>query len=179
MINKKFVWKLIYIYILGYEVDFGHLEALNLINAEKYSEKCTGYIATGVMLNERNSDPELLEMVINSIQTDLRCGNEVYESLALSTIANIGAVEFAKALGPAVQRLAFAEDYRPSYFIQKKACLCLYSFFKRNRDIFNREIWADAFENELLVQKNYGLLLSACGLIYGTLISKGVEGFDG
>lgn len=55
----------------------------------------------------------------------------------------------------------------------------MYSFFKRNRDIFNREVWADAFENELLVQKNYGLLLSACGLIYGTLISKGVEGFEG
>jgi AP-2 complex subunit alpha len=179
MINKKFVWKLIYIYILGYEVDFGHLEALNLINAAKYSEKCTGYIATGIMLNEMNADPELLEMVINSIQTDLRCGNEVYESLALSTIANIGASEFANSLGPAVQRLAFAEDYRPSYFIQKKACLCLYSFFKRNREVFNREVWADAFENELLTQKNYGLLLSACGLVHGTLISMGVDGFEG
>lgn len=179
MINKKFVWKLIYIYILGYEVDFGHLEALNLINAAKYSEKCTGYIATGIMLNEMNVDSELLEMVINSIQTDLRCGNEVFESLALSTVANIGAKEFAKSLGPAVQRLAFAEDYKPSYFIQKKACLCLYSFFKRNRDIFKREVWADAFENELLIQKNYGLLLSACALIHGTLITMGTEGFEG
>ena len=37
--KKKHVWKLIYIFILGYEVDFGHLEALNLINAPKYSEK--------------------------------------------------------------------------------------------------------------------------------------------
>lgn len=98
MINKKFVWKLIYIYILGYEVDFGHLEALNLINASKYSEKCTGYIATGIMLNEMNADPELLEMVVHSIQTDLTCGNEVYESLALSTMANIGAKEFARSL---------------------------------------------------------------------------------
>lgn len=177
--KKKFVWKLIYIFILGYEVDFGHLEALNLINTSKYSEKCTGYIATGIMLNENNSDPELLEMVINSIQTDLRCGNEVYESLALSTIANIGAKEFANTLGPAVQRLAFAEDYRPSYFIQKKACLCLYAFFKRNRDVFNREVWAEALENELLTQKNYGLLLSACGLIHGTLITMGTEGFEG
>lgn len=119
--KKKYVWKLIYIYILGYDVDFGHLEALNLINASKYSEKCTGYIATGIMLNERNADPELLEMVINSIQTDLKCGNEVYESLALSTIANIGALEFVNALNQPVQRLAFAENYKPSYFIQKKA----------------------------------------------------------
>ena len=119
--KKKYVWKLIYIFILGYEVDFGHLEALNLINNAKYSEKCTGYIATGIMLNENNTDPELLEMVMNSIQTDLKCGNEVYESLALSTIANIGAAEFAEYLHKPVQRLAFAENYKPSYFIQKKA----------------------------------------------------------
>lgn len=179
MKNKKLVWKLIYTYILGYEVDFGHLEALNLINASKYSEKCTGYIATGIMLNEMNADSDLLEMVINSIRTDLSCGNEVYESLALSTVANIGATEFVRALGPSVQRLAFSEDYKPSYFIQKKACLCLYSFFKKNHEIYNREIWADAYQNELLVQKNYGVLLSACGLIHGTLVSMGTEGFEG
>ena len=41
-------------HILGYEVDFGHEEALNLINAMKFSEKCTGYIATGIMLNEKS-----------------------------------------------------------------------------------------------------------------------------
>eukprot|EP00344_Euplotes_crassus_P006269 CAMPEP_0197013496 /NCGR_PEP_ID=MMETSP1380-20130617/66542_1 /TAXON_ID=5936 /ORGANISM="Euplotes crassus, Strain CT5" /LENGTH=962 /DNA_ID=CAMNT_0042437789 /DNA_START=144 /DNA_END=3032 /DNA_ORIENTATION=+ len=179
MKNKKHVWKLIYTYILGYEVDFGHLEALNLINASKYSEKCTGYIATGIMLNEMNADPELLEMVINSIKTDLTCGNEVYESLALSTIANIGATEFARSLGSSVQRLAFCEDYKPSYFIQKKACLCLYSFFKKNKEIFNREVWASAFDNELLTQKNYGVLLSACGLIHGVLVTMGTEGFEG
>ena len=177
--KKKHVWKLIYIFILGYEVDFGHLEALNLINAPKYSEKWTGYIATGIMLNEMNANSELLEMVINSIQTDLKWGNEVYESLALSTIANIGAKEFAKSLNYEVQRLAFAEDYRPSYFIQKKAWLCLYSFFKRNKDIFNKEVWAEAFQNELLIQKNYGLLLSAWGLIYGVLTSMGSSGFEG
>jgi AP-2 complex subunit alpha len=87
--KKKYVWKLVYMYILGYEVEFGHLEALNLINAAKYSEKCTGYIAVGILLNENNSSTEL-EIVINSIKADLLSGNEVYESLALATVANIG-----------------------------------------------------------------------------------------
>ena len=41
-------------HILGYDVDFGHEEALNLINAAKFTEKCTGYIATGIMLNEKS-----------------------------------------------------------------------------------------------------------------------------
>jgi hypothetical protein len=37
------VWKLLYIFMLGYEVDFGHMEALSLISCDKYAEKqvCT------------------------------------------------------------------------------------------------------------------------------------------
>ena len=38
-------------YILGYEIDIGNFEAANLINAAKFSEKYTGYIATGNTIN--------------------------------------------------------------------------------------------------------------------------------
>jgi len=31
----------------------------------------------------------------------------------------------------------------------------------------------------LLNQKNYGLLLSACALIHGTIVATGREGFEG
>ena len=44
--RKKYVWKLLYIHILGYEVDFGFQEAAGLINSSDYSEKYTGYIAS-------------------------------------------------------------------------------------------------------------------------------------
>ena len=44
-------------------------------------------------------------------------GNEVYESLALATVANIGCKEFSDGLHVQVQKLAFAEDFRPSYYI--------------------------------------------------------------
>lgn len=37
--KKKYVSKLLYIYLLGYEIDFGHVEAVNLITSNKYSEK--------------------------------------------------------------------------------------------------------------------------------------------
>jgi len=92
--KKKYVWKLIYMHILGYDVDFGHDESLNLINAGKFSEKCTGYIATGIMLNEK-SDPLLFERVLNAIKVDLTCGNEICEALALSTVGNIGSQDLA------------------------------------------------------------------------------------
>lgn len=37
--KKKYVWKLIYMYMLGYEVDFGYMEAINLVASHKYTEK--------------------------------------------------------------------------------------------------------------------------------------------
>lgn len=33
--KKKYVWKLLYIYMLGYDVEFGHKQACDLIPAQK------------------------------------------------------------------------------------------------------------------------------------------------
>lgn len=33
--RKKYVWKLLYIYMLGYDVEFGHKQACDLIPATK------------------------------------------------------------------------------------------------------------------------------------------------
>lgn len=52
--RKKYVLKLLYIYMLGYNVDFGHTEALKLISSTSYGEKQAGYMTTSVILNERN-----------------------------------------------------------------------------------------------------------------------------
>ena len=35
----RYVAKVIFTYILGYKVDIGHMEAVNLISSSKYSEK--------------------------------------------------------------------------------------------------------------------------------------------
>ena len=37
--KKKYVAKLLFIFLLGHEVDFGHLEAVNLLTSLTYSEK--------------------------------------------------------------------------------------------------------------------------------------------
>ena len=66
--RKKYVWKILYMYMLGYEVDFGHMEAVNLISSPKYSEKSVGYAWCALMLREGD---ELLRLIINSIRSDL------------------------------------------------------------------------------------------------------------
>ena len=37
--KKKYVWKLLYSFMLGYDIDFGHIQAINLCSSPKYSEK--------------------------------------------------------------------------------------------------------------------------------------------
>ena len=37
--KKKYLAKVVFTYILGYKVDVGHMEAVNLISSPKYSEK--------------------------------------------------------------------------------------------------------------------------------------------
>lgn len=100
--KKKYVCKLLYIYILGWNVDFGHLEAVNLISASKYSEKQIGYLAVTLFLHEQH---ELLHLVVNSIRKDLLGNNELYNCLALHAIANVGGKEMGEALSGDVHRL--------------------------------------------------------------------------
>jgi AP-2 complex subunit alpha len=92
----------LYIYILGWNVDFGHLEAVNLISANKYSEKQIGYLAMTLFLHEEH---ELLHLVVNSIRKDLTDHNELFNCLALHAIANVGGREMGEALSGEVHRL--------------------------------------------------------------------------
>jgi len=83
-------------------VDFGHLEAVNLVSATKYSEKQIGYLAVTLFLNEKH---DFLHLVVNSIKKDLLDNNELNNCLALHAIANVGGREMGEALSPDVHRL--------------------------------------------------------------------------
>lgn len=119
--KKKYLAKVIFTYILGYKVDVGHMEAVNLISSSKYSEKqivsrflthisyeslvlnrFQGYLAITLLMHENS---ELIRLVINSIRKDLDDNNEVNNCLALNAIANIGGKEMAESLGADVHRL--------------------------------------------------------------------------
>ena len=79
--KKKYVWKLLYMYILGYEIDVGQMDAAFLINCAKFGEKYTGYIACSILINEEES--QVFQTIANSIRADLASGNEVFQSMAL------------------------------------------------------------------------------------------------
>ena len=49
--KKKYVCKLLFIFLLGHDIDFGHMEAVNLLSSNKYTEKQIVSLKTQLYLN--------------------------------------------------------------------------------------------------------------------------------
>ncbi|KAF8168096.1 adaptin N terminal region-domain-containing protein [Crassisporium funariophilum] len=135
--KKKYVAKIIFTYILGYKVDVGHMEAVNLISSTKYSEKQIGYLAVTLLMHE-NSD--FLRLVVNSIRKDLDANNEVDNCLALHAIANVGGSEMAEALVEDVHRLLISPTSQN--FVKKKAALTLLRLYRKHPEVLPAAEWA-------------------------------------
>ncbi|CAL1695822.1 unnamed protein product [Somion occarium] len=135
--KKKYVAKVIFTYILGYKVDVGHMEAVNLISSPKYSEKQIGYLAVTLLMHE-NSD--FLRLVVNSIRKDLNENNEIYNCLALHAIANVGGQEMAEALSEDVHRLLISPTSHS--FVRKKAALTLLRLYRKHPEVIPAAEWA-------------------------------------
>ncbi|XP_068661987.1 AP-2 complex subunit alpha-1-like isoform X1 [Aristolochia californica] len=162
--KKKYVWKMLYIYMLGYDVDFGHMEAVSLISAPKYPEKQVGYIVTSCLLNENH---DFLRLVINSVRNDIIGRNETFQCLALTMVGNIGGREFAESLAPDVQKLLLqylqiSSSCRP--LVRKKAALCLLRLYRKNPDVVNVDGWSDRM-SQLLDERDLGVLTSVMSLL--------------
>ena len=92
--------------MIGWDIDFGYLEAISLISGSKYSEKQIGYLAVTLLLTENH---DLLRLVINSIRKDLEDQpHEVNVCLALHAIANTGGKDLAESIVMDVLKLIFS-----------------------------------------------------------------------
>nr|XP_043631643.1 AP-2 complex subunit alpha-2-like [Erigeron canadensis] len=168
--KKKYVWKMLYIFMLGYDVDFGHMEAVSLISAPKYPEKQVGYLVTSCLLNENH---DFLRLAINTVRNDIIGRNETFQCLALTLVGNIGGREFAESLAPDVQKLLISSSCRP--LVRKKAALCLLRLFRKNPDVVNVDGWSDRM-TQLLDERNLGVLTSSMSL-FVALVSNNHEAY--
>ncbi|GBF98152.1 AP-2 complex subunit alpha-like [Raphidocelis subcapitata] len=173
--RKKYVWKLLYIYMLGYDVEFGHKQACDLIPAAKYSEKQVGYMACSILMNERD---EFLRLSINAIHSDLTSRNEAFQCLALTFVANIAGPEMAEALTPDVVKLVQAGSARP--IVRKKAALCLLRLLRKTAPdaaLVPAEAYAPV-ACALLEERDIGVLLAGATLLLGIMARFGPAGYE-
>ena len=67
----RYVWKMCYMWMLGYEIDFGHNEVIGLMSSLKVSEKTVGYLAMSMLIH---SNDELMATLVNAVRNDLTTG---------------------------------------------------------------------------------------------------------
>jgi len=174
--RRKYVWKLLYIYMLGYDIEFGHKQAADLIPLPKYKDKQVGYMACSLLLREND---EFLRLTMNAVRMDLTSRNEAFETLALSFIGNVGGSEMADALTQDVIKLLSSGAARP--LLKKRASLALLRLIRKTSHD-QQVVTADTFSpviNALLDERDLGLLLSATTLLQGVCARNGAAGYEG
>lgn len=94
--KKKYVCKLLFMFLLGQEIDIGYQEAINLMASIKYSEKHIGYLYVSVLGTPSDA---LSRSLVTAIKNHIRSRIAINVSLALQAVANIGSEIMAQELG--------------------------------------------------------------------------------
>ncbi|XP_068211165.1 AP-2 complex subunit alpha isoform X1 [Palaemon carinicauda] len=170
--KKKYVCKLLFIFLLGHDIDFGHMEAVNLLSSNKYTEKQIGYLFISVLVNT-NSD--LIKLIVQSIKNDLGSRNPVHVNLALQCIANIGSKEMADAFGNDIPKLLVSGETID--VVKQSAALCLLRLFRTTQEIIPGGEWTSRIIH-LLNDQHMGVVTAACSLIEA-LVKKNPDEYKG
>ncbi|KAL1241591.1 AP-2 complex subunit [Trichinella spiralis] len=102
--KKKYVCKLLFIFLLGHDIDFGHMEAVNLLSSNKYTEKQIGYLFISVLVS---------------------CST-------LQCISNIGSREMCETFGAEIPKLLVSPENVD--FVKQSAALCMLRLLRTSSD---------------------------------------------
>lgn len=170
--KKKYVCKLLFIFLLGHDIDFGHTEAVNLLCSNRYTEKQIGYLFISVLINEAHP---LMNLVISRLKDDLSSRNPVFVNLALQCIANIGSREMAENFVQEVPKLLVSGDTIDS--IKQNAALCMLRLIRIAPELVTYDDWT-VRTIHLLNDQHLGVVTSAVSLI-DALVKRNPEEHKG
>ncbi|KAJ2786769.1 clathrin associated protein complex large subunit [Coemansia interrupta] len=148
------IQKLLYIYLLGFPVQFGQLECLKLAASARFSDKRVGYLGVTLLLDEKQ---EILTLLTNSLKTDMHSADDYVVGLALCTLANVGSAAVANDLVDEVERLLGSGRS----YVRKKAALAAVRAVRRSPEL------AAGFVGRtraLLGDKHHGVQLAGVAL---------------
>ncbi|XP_071809172.1 AP-2 complex subunit alpha-2-like [Asterias amurensis] len=164
--KKKYVCKLLFIFLLGHDIDFGHMEAVNLLSSNKYTEKQIGYLFISVLVNE-NSD--LMQLVIQNIKNDMGSRTPIHINLALHCIANIGSKAMAETLGPEIPKLLVSGDTIDE--VKQSAALCLLRLYRTDSHCIPSSEYQTRIIH-LLNDQHMGVVTAATSLIHDLVLDN-------
>ncbi|KRX27096.1 AP-2 complex subunit alpha-2 [Trichinella nelsoni] len=157
--KKKYVCKLLFIFLLGHDIDFGHMEAVNLLSSNKYTEKQIGYLFISVLVS---CSSELMRLTIQSIKNDLQSRNPVFVNLALQCISNIGSREMCETFGAEIPKLLVSPENVD--FVKQSAALCMLRLLRTSSDCASVLEYSSRIVH-LLNDSHIGVVTAASSLI--------------
>ena len=149
------VSKLMFLDLLGHNVQWGNTEIINLMSDEVFSYKRIGYIGAAQLLDE---DDDMNVLVTQTILKDLQNKNPFVQSLALGFIANCGSAEVCASVATEVQKLM---SHTPA-FVLKRAGMAAVRIVRKNPEL------TESFKNSvqsLLNNSSHGIVISGLNLV--------------
>ncbi|KAF3796033.1 AP-4 complex subunit epsilon [Nymphaea thermarum] len=121
---KEYIIRLVYVEMLGHDASFGYIHAVKMTHDDSLLHKRTGYLAVTLFLNE---DHDLIILIVNTIQKDLKSDNYLVVCAALTAVCKLINEETIPAVLPQVVELLGHQKEA----VRKKAVMALHRFFQR------------------------------------------------
>ncbi|KAI3692141.1 hypothetical protein L6452_31950 [Arctium lappa] len=137
---KEYIIRLVYIEMLGHDASFGYIHAVKMTHDDSLLLKRTGYLAVTLFLNE---DHDLIILIVNTIQKDLKSDNYLVVCAALNAVCKLINEETIPAVIQQVVELLG----HPKEGVRKKAVMALHSFYQRSPSSVNHLV--SSFQKKL------------------------------
>lgn len=135
--QRKCLLKLVYIHMLGQDMDIGYMETINMMASDSFQVKMAGYMAYEVLSSEMD---DLSSLVINTVRDDLKSGNIHVKALAINFIANGCSEEFNKSVLSDLVCMLLVSPPK-STTIRKKLYLGVTQILRINPELFKLSEW--------------------------------------
>lgn len=122
---REYLVRLIYCEMLGHDASIGYVEAIKFAQQPNILDKRVGYLAVSLFLHENH---ELIVLLINTLQKDLRSTNVMEVCCALTVVCKLINKDMMPALLPQV--LELVQSKRD--IVRKKAVMALRSLYMKN-----------------------------------------------
>ncbi|XP_010518961.1 PREDICTED: AP-4 complex subunit epsilon-like [Tarenaya hassleriana] len=122
---KEYIIRLAYVEMLGHDASFGYIHAVKMTHDDNLLLKRTGYLAVTLFLNE---DHDLIILIVNTIQKDLKSDNYLVVCAALNAVCKLINEETIPAVLPQVVELLGHQKET----VRKKAIMALHRFYRKS-----------------------------------------------
>ncbi|KAG7928317.1 hypothetical protein KL925_001617 [Ogataea polymorpha] len=159
--RKKYICKLLYIYLMGHELTFGLDEAMTLARSKVYSEKSIGYLALSLFYQTRT---EAVDAIFETIHNDLAHPKEDFVCLALQFLSSVADSD---AYSRAFENDVFNLIRSPvsSALVRKKAVLTLLQLLKIDPLLVTRHPNVISRVAPLINDTDFGVSIAAVSLV--------------